>query len=189
MTNILNFGPELDSVYADVQQILTIVKNIKVETDEVVAALATLATLNNQRQILADLALILADQTGPPVPTSVKFDLITYTPLHGGNTMAGTVTMTDDHVAHIPVKWADDVGPVAAPSDAAVVSSDITTATVAFASSMTDVDVTPLKDGTVTVTVSSASLHLSDMATVTIGAPAATSVNVDAADATFTPKI
>lgn len=102
--------------------------------------------------------------------------------------MAGTVTMTDDHVAHIPVKWTDDVGAVHAPSDAMAVSSDTAVATVALSSDMNDVDVTPVADGTVTVTVSSTSRNLSDMATVTIGAPAASAVMVDAADVTFTPK-
>ena len=102
--------------------------------------------------------------------------------------MAGTVSFTDDHVAHVPVQWADDVGAVHAPADAAVTVGDATICTAVFNADMTDVDITPVADGSTTVTVASASLSLSDEITVNVGAPVATGVTLDAADATFTPK-
>lgn len=103
--------------------------------------------------------------------------------------MPGTVTFTDDHIAHVPAKWADDVGLVHAPSDAAVTVADPSIATAAFNVDMTDVDITPVGDGSTDVTVSSASLGLSDTMTAIVGSPSASSVELDAADATFTPKI
>jgi hypothetical protein len=174
-TNFLNFGPELDRIDANVQTLLASLKN--------------LATLSNQDLILAQLATILSwPGAAPGVATRVQICRTSYTPIHGGTTVAGTITLTDDHIAHTPVKWADDVGTVHAPTDAAVASSDTTVATVAFNSDMTDIDITPVADGTCTVTVTSASLSLSDNATVNVGAPVASSVTVDAADTTFTAK-
>ncbi len=120
--------------------------------------------------------------------TSVQFCIPTLSPISGGPAMAGTVTFTDDHIAHVPVKWSDDVGLVHAPSDAAVTVADPSIATAAFNTDMTDVDITPVSDGSTDVTVSSASLGLTDTMTAVVGAPSASSVELDAADATFTPK-
>jgi hypothetical protein len=129
------------------------------------------------------------DVTPPPrVATSVQICVTRFSPKDGGPLMPGTITMTDDHVAHTPIKWADDAGTVPAPADAMVVSADPTIATVAFNSDMTDVDTTPVADGATSWTVSSASLNITDTVSVTVGPPFATSVNADAADTTFTPK-
>jgi hypothetical protein len=133
---------------------------------------------------------ILKWPTLPPrVATKVEICVTRFSPLKGGPTLPGTITMTDDHVGHTNIKWADDVGPVPAPADAAVVSADPTVATVAFNSDMTDVDTTPVTDGSTSWTVSSASLGLSDMVSVVVGPPTASSVTADAANTTFTPKV
>lgn len=172
-TTFLNFGSELDRIDANVKKLLE-----------------NSATLANQKLMLQDLAQILAwPGVAPGVPTKVQICVTSYSPLHGGPTMAGTITMTDDHIAHTPVKWTDDVGTVHAPADAAVMSSDTAVATVAFNADMTDIDTTPVADGSCTVTVSSASLSLTDTVTVNVGAPTASAVVVDAADTTFTPRV
>ncbi len=128
----------------------------------------------------------------PPVDrvaTSVEICIPRFSPKHGGPTLPGTFSCTDDHDAHTTINWKDDVGPVNPPVDAQVVGSDDTVATVALSSDKKDVDTSPVGDGQMTWTVSSPSLNISDTVTVNVTMATATSVSADAAGTTFTPKV
>jgi len=116
-------------------------------------------------------------------PTILKFDI----PIKlskQGVAMAGSVSFTDDHDLRIPLKWADDVGAVhplltgtvITSSDPAVISGGDVSA------DGTSIVLRSAGDGTCDVTVSNGALH--DTITVTVGAPVASSLVVDAADAT-----
>jgi hypothetical protein len=171
-SNFLNAGPTWDATLVGVNKLLKL-----------------LGVPNPDETVIGDLHEVLAwPGVTPGLAKKVEICVTSFSPLHGGPIVAGTISLTNDHVAHTPVKWSDDVGSVPAPADAMVVSSDTTVATVAFNADMTDVDTTPVADGTCTITVSSASLSLTDMATVNVIDPTASSVDVDAADTTFTPK-
>ena len=139
-------------------------------------------------RIDANVQQILAILTPSRPATKVTICLTSFTPKAGGPVLPGTITMTDDHIAHTPVAWTDDVGPVTAPTDAVVTSSNSAVITVAFNANMTDVDTTPVADGTASWTVSSASRGIANTVSVTVSVPVATGVSASASGTTFTPK-
>lgn len=102
--------------------------------------------------------------------------------------MAGSVSFTDDHDLRVPLKWADDVGAVHPILTGTTVASD-NVAVVAsgdVAADGTSVVLRSAGDGTCNVTVTNG--HLTDTIAVTVGVPVATSLDVDAADATPVAK-
>lgn len=138
MTNILNFGPELDAVYADVQKILAIVTNLQ-------AALPGLATLKNQENLLADMGKILAQQSGatgmfnPPadlVHTKSVEVMMSVIQLEVGQTAVGMLTF-------------DEPAP---PADGAVASDMPAVATISLGADLETWTLVAMSVGTANVT-------------------------------------
>jgi len=106
----------------------------------------------------------------------------------GEASMSGSITVTDDHDLKVPLQWSDDVGPVHPDTTGTTVTSD-NTAVISSGDVASDGSYVILRtagDGTATVTVANGTL--SDTLAVTVGAPVATSLAIDAADATPVAK-
>ncbi len=102
--------------------------------------------------------------------------------------MPGSITVTDDHDEKVPLLWTDDAGTVHPDTSGTTVTSD-NAAVISggdVASDGTYVLLRTAGDGTCNVTVTNGAL--TDTISVTVGAPVATAVALNAANATQVPK-
>lgn len=102
--------------------------------------------------------------------------------------MPSNLTLPDDQIANVPLKFRDAVGEVHAPPSGGSVSVDNeAVATAVLADDDASVTITPVADGTAVVTYTNTD-GVSDTLTVTVAEPTPTSVEFDPADATFSAK-
>jgi len=105
------------------------------------------------------------------------------------NAMTSTLSITDDHDVRVPLKWSDDVGPIAHPPLTGTVVSSDTPAVISggdVAADAMSVVLRTVGDGTANVTISNGAL--STIIAVTVGAPVPSSLEADTVDAVPVPK-
>lgn len=140
--------------------------------------------------LLVEVDALRAFVAGERSPTMLRLDAERSLLLdkQGRVIMSGTVNITTDHDARVPLQWKDDVGTVSAPDAANTVATSDNTAvaTVDVAADDASVVVRSVADGTCNVTVTNGSL--TDTIVVNVTDPSATSLNVDAADAVLVAK-
>jgi hypothetical protein len=108
---------------------------------------------------------------------------------HGGKAMPGSVSVTNDHDVRVPLKWNDDVGPIAHPPTSGTTVASDNPAVIARGDVAPDgmsVVLRTAGDGTCNVTVKNGAL--SDTISVTVGEPVPSALAADPAGAVSVPK-
>lgn len=129
--------------------------------------------------------LIIARGTAIKVEVGIPF----FTNSSGTVVMADSISFADDAVAHIKLTWRDAIGVVSPPADASASSDNAAVCSAGLENAGSGLVITPVAGatGSAHVTVSGNAGMASDVVSVTITAPAASSVSADTAAATFTP--
>ncbi len=143
-------------------------------------------SLNSQNDLLTR---ILTFVDGRRLPTHVRIDYGRSQLLDkkGKLIMSGSVTVTTDHDARVPLVWKDEVGAVSAPTSGTTATSDNpAVATVDVAADDLSIVVRSVADGTCNVAVANGTL--SDTIVIIVTDPAATILDVDATDAVLIAK-
>jgi hypothetical protein len=166
-TTFLNFGPELDAIFADAQKILVNQATEATFETKVLAALAALATALDQQsaQIASGFTIdvnllnqILAWANYDATPARVRFVVITHRDIITGEPVKMPTALMNDVISNIPLEFDNLVGvKVAAPVGGTITLTVVddasgnpsTAATVAMGADGMSVDVTPTpSDGT-----------------------------------------
>lgn len=102
--------------------------------------------------------------------------------------MSGSVNVTTDHDERVPLVWKDDVGVVSAPTTGTTAASSDPSivASVDVAADDQSIVLRTAGAGQCTVTVTNGSM--TDTITVNVAAPQASSLSIDATDATMVAK-
>ena len=140
--------------------------------------------------IKKELDQILSYVDGKRPATRVRIDADASQLLNkkGKIVMSGTVTVTTDHDAKVPLVWKDDVGGVSAPAAAGTTatSDNAAVATADVGSDDLEIFVRSVAAGSANITVTNGAL--TDTIAVVVVEPQATSLDVDATDAVLVPK-
>lgn len=171
---------------------ITAFKDFAAIQRQLTAIQAQLAAIQAQgsAQLKAELDQILAFVDGRRPATRVRIDTGRASILDkkGKLLMSGTVTVTTDHDAKVPLVWKDDVGGISAPAAAGTTatSDNPAVATADVGSDDLEIFVRSVAAGSANITVTNGAL--TDTIAVVVTAPQATSLDVDATDAVLVPK-
>ena len=134
-----------------------------------------------------DKILTFVDGKRPATRVRIDVDASKLLDKKGHLIMSGAITLTTDHDERVPLKWADDVGAVSAPTSGTTATSDNPAiATVDVAADDLSIVVRSVAVGSCNVAVANG--PMSDSIVVNVTAPAATVLDVDATDAVLIPK-
>lgn len=198
-TNFLNFGSELDAIFADVKQLLTDETTDAANAAKILATLETI--ISNEQQILAALTeqtalinQILGWAVSPPAPTQIVLALPTIT---RKGVLVPNYELKDDTVATVPILTTNSAGVVEPPPTGdifSVTSSNPASLTAAIgqtAAGNPAVVLTPLVQASpgLTFTVSdSAGLKVATQIVDIVQDTTPTNIILDLADATTVPQ-
>jgi hypothetical protein len=151
---------------------------------------AQLAALQTQMSAVAskqDAAAAFMEGKRKPKQLRIAFEQTQYLNKQGVLTMSGNANVTTDHDLRVPLMWEDDAGVVSAPTSGTTAVSDTpAVCTVDVAADDMSIVVRSVAAGSANVTVSNGTM--TDTIAVTVAAPSASVLDIDAADATMIPK-